>query len=67
MIKQRSPFQPTFTISLANGYHGYLPAAGDHRLGGYEAWRARSSYLEVDAAGKIVDAILGLLAALKSP
>jgi hypothetical protein len=66
-IKERSPFRPTFTISLANGYHGYLPAAGDHRLGGYETWRARSSYLEVDAAGKIVGAVLGLLAALKSP
>ena len=55
-IKEKSPFQPTFTISLANGYNGYLPTVEHHRLGGYETWRARSSYLEVEAAPKIFDA-----------
>ena len=42
-----------FTISLANGYNGYLPTPEHHRLGGYETWRARSSYLEVDASTAI--------------
>ena len=49
-IKQKSPLRPTFTIELANGYNGYLPTPEQHALGGYETWRARSSYLEVNAS-----------------
>ena len=64
-IKQRSPFKPTFTIELANGYHGYLPTPEQHRLGGYETWRARSSYLETEAAAKILEALMGLLDQLR--
>ena len=56
-LKQTSPFARHVTVSLANGYNGYLPRASDHALGGYETWRARSSYLEVDAEAKIVAAI----------
>jgi neutral ceramidase len=48
-IKKESPFKQTFTISLANGYNGYLPTPQHHEWGGYETWRARSSYLAVDA------------------
>jgi hypothetical protein len=53
-LKKSTPFKKNFTISLANGYNGYLPTLAQHKLGGYETWRARSSYLEVDAATKIV-------------
>ncbi|MCS6977829.1 MAG: neutral/alkaline non-lysosomal ceramidase N-terminal domain-containing protein [Gemmatales bacterium] len=60
-LKKRSPLQPMFTISLANGYNGYLPTPEQHKLGGYETWRARSSYLEVDASTKITATILELL------
>ncbi len=60
-IKQASPLKPTFVIELANGYNGYLPTPEQHRLGGYETWRARSSYLEVDAATKIQRTLLELL------
>lgn len=60
-IKSRSPLKPTFTIELANGYNGYLPTPGQHVLGGYETWRATSSYLEIDASTKIVQAIVELL------
>ncbi len=60
-LKQRSPFPSTFTIELANGYNGYLPTARQHGLAGYETWRARSSYLEVDAAAKIVARMMRLL------
>mgnify|MGYP001606780038 FL=1 len=60
-LKEKSPFKPTFTISLANGYNGYLPTVEHHQLGGYETWRARSSYLEVEAAPKITGALLALL------
>jgi hypothetical protein len=44
-IKKSSPFRPTCVVSLANGYNGYLPTPEHHALGGYETWRARSSYL----------------------
>lgn len=65
-IKEKSPFDQTFSVSLANGYHGYLPTPEHHALGGYETWRARSSYLEVDASRKITDHLLDLLDQLKS-
>lgn len=52
-VRKASPFAATCTVSLANDYHGYLPTAEQHALGGYETWRARSSYLETGAAEKI--------------
>jgi neutral ceramidase len=61
-IKAESPLKPTFTIELANDYCGYLPTAEHHALGGYETWRARSSFLEVEAEAKIRREILKLLA-----
>jgi hypothetical protein len=61
-IKKSSPLKNTFTIELANGYNGYLPTPAQHALGGYETWRARSSYLEVEAAAKITAAVKELLA-----
>ncbi|NUN96343.1 MAG: hypothetical protein HUU16_09235 [Candidatus Omnitrophica bacterium] len=64
-LKARSPFKPTFTIELANGYYGYLPTEEHHRLGGYETWRAKSSFLEVGAAAKISAEVLRLLGDLK--
>jgi neutral ceramidase len=60
-IKKQSPLKPTFTIELANGYNGYLPTPEQHKLGGYETWRARSSYLEVDASTQISKTMLELL------
>lgn len=65
-IKEKSPFHQTFTISLANGYNGYLPTPEHHKLGGYETWRARSSYLEVDASTKITETLYDLLDELKA-
>lgn len=60
-IKKGSPLRPTFTIELANGYNGYLPTPAQHRLGGYETWRARSSYLEEEASDKITPVVLRVL------
>jgi len=60
-IKKGSPLKPTFNIDLANGYAGYLPPPGQHKLGGYTTWRARSSMLEVDAEPKVVATLLELL------
>lgn len=64
-IKKQSPLKPSFTIELANGYNGYLPSPAQHKLGGYETWRARSSYLEVDAATKIFETVMELFAQVK--
>jgi hypothetical protein len=65
-IKAKSPFKKTFTVSLANGYNGYLPTAEHHSYGGYETWRAKSSYLEVNAAERITGTILKLLGGLQT-
>lgn len=63
-IKAASPLKPTFTIELANDYCGYLPTAEQHQLGGYETWRARSSFLEVEAEARVRTTILEQLAAV---
>lgn len=61
-IKKKSPLRQTFTIELANGYNGYLPTPEEHKLGGYETWRARSSYLEENASVAITRTVLELMA-----
>jgi len=60
-IKKESPLKPTFCVSLANGYNGYLPTAQQHEWGGYETWRARSSYLTADSEAKVRETILRLI------
>ena len=60
-IKEASPLKPTFCIELANGYNGYLPTPEHHEWGGYETWRARSSYLAPDAEPAIRSTLLELL------
>ena len=62
-LKRRHP--GSFTIGLANGYHGYLPTPEQHQLGGYETWRAISSCIEVDASTKILAALEKLFTQLK--
>ena len=64
-IKQQSPFKPTFTIELANGCSGYIPTPEQHKLGGYETWPARSSFLETGAAPKIQAALMSLFQQLR--
>ena len=59
-LKERSPLAQTFTISHANGSYGYLPTVRHHELGGYETWLGTSS-MEVQAAPKIIDALLSML------
>lgn len=61
-LKANKQLDQHFTISLANGYNGYLPTPEHHQLGGYETWRARSSYLEVEASTKITKTLKELLA-----
>lgn len=63
-LKQRSPLRPTFTVELANGYNGYLPTPEQHAVGGYETWRATSSYLEAQASRKMTEALVKMLGEL---
>ena len=64
-LRKQSPFGTTFTIELANGYNGYLPTPQQHEWGGYETWRAKSSYLEVEASVKMVAVFREMTAELK--
>ena len=60
-VKKTSVWKTTCVVSLANGYFGYLPTPEHHALGGYETWRARSSFLEVNASTHIEKAIGALM------
>jgi hypothetical protein len=50
-----------FTISLANAYCGYVPPAHEMERGGYETWRARSSFMEPDAEKLLREELLNLI------
>lgn len=58
-IKEKSPFQHTFTIELANGEYGYLPTPEQHLLGGYETWIS-TNRVEKQTTVKMVDALQSL-------
>jgi neutral ceramidase len=64
-LKAKSPFPRSFTVSIANGYYGYMPTLVQHRLGGYESW-VGTNRLEIEAAPKITAALLRLAGELKS-
>lgn len=58
-IKQRSPFNSSFSIELANGSYGYLPTPTQHELGGYETWLGTNK-VEKEASTKIVTELMSL-------
>lgn len=60
-LKAESPFKPLMMVGMANDYAGYLPTEEQHALGGYETWRAKSSFLEMKAATKLQETALRLL------
>lgn len=60
-IKQCSPFKPTWFVSLANEWIGYVPTAQAFVGGGYEPRTARSSKLAADAGQKLVEGALTVL------
>ncbi len=64
-VKKQSSFKNQLFIELANGYNGYLPTPQQHELGGYETWRARSSYLATDASPKVTQTLVELLGAVR--
>ena len=62
-LKERSPFEQTMVIGLANGRFGYLPTPRQHRLGGYETWLG-TNYVQTDASEIITENLLEMLAEL---
>jgi neutral ceramidase len=60
-LKQQTADKNYFTICLANTYDGYILPSHEIEKGGYESWRARSSYLEVEAESKIRNELLGMI------
>jgi neutral ceramidase len=56
-FRERSPFNKSFMIELANGYYGYMPTLRHFELGGYETWPGTNN-LEPQAAVKVMDALL---------
>lgn len=54
---------PYFTITMANGYVGYVPPAHELQRGGYETWRCRTSFLTESAEEIIRTRLLHLLQA----
>jgi neutral ceramidase len=60
-IKSCSPFRPTWVVSLANEYIGYVPAANGFVAGGYEPRTARSSMMAIDTGQKLVESALKAL------
>ena len=64
-IKEASPFAPTWVVSLANEYLGYVPTPQAFVAGGYEPRTARSSKLAVDAGQRILEGSLKALGRLR--
>ena len=64
-IKEKSPFEDTFTIELANGAYGYLPTPEQHEVGGYETWLTTNK-VEINASRKIVAELMKLFDQINS-
>jgi hypothetical protein len=60
-IKEASPFSPTWVVSLANDWIGYVPTAHAFYAGGYESRTGRASFLAADSSQRIVEASLRVL------
>ena len=59
-LRESSPFNPTFTIELANGHNGYLPTPQQTEWGGYETWTG-SAWFQADTSVKITKALTAML------
>jgi hypothetical protein len=63
-VRKRSPLPQNIIIGLSNDSVGYIPTVEAHEQGGYETWRAKTSYLERNAAPEITGSMLRRLEAL---
>ena len=60
-LKERSPFEHTYIVSLANDWMGYLPDREAHELGGYQTWMGLHSYAEEGTGERMVDESIRML------
>lgn len=60
-IKRCSPFQPTWVVTLANEYIGYVATANGFVAGGYEPRTAQSSKMSIDTGQRLVESALKAL------
>jgi len=65
-IKERSPFEHTYIVELANDYVGYIPTRAAFDEGGYEVLDARSSKVGPEAGEIVVEECVRLLNAVSS-
>ena len=69
-IDKRSPFGHTFVLAYTNGCIGYIPTPDAYPEGGYEVTDAIKIYGTLmwrpEAAGRIVEAVVELLEAVKA-
>jgi hypothetical protein len=63
-LKEKSPFERTMIVELANGGFGYLPPPHQHELGGYETWLGTSK-MEKQASVILTKHLLEMLEELK--
>ncbi|MBM3786179.1 MAG: hypothetical protein FJW30_17610 [Acidobacteria bacterium] len=61
-IKAKRLLKTTSVISIANDACGYIPTVDAFDAGGYETWRAKSSFVEREAAPKLIAGIERVLA-----
>lgn len=59
-LKKHLSGRPYFTITMANGYVGYVPPAHEIERGGYETWRCRTSPLAKPTEAQLRVALLHL-------
>jgi len=62
-FRRRGGGQPSFLVSLAHGYLGYLPTPRQHDLGGYETWPG-TNRLDRDASDRMLDALVEMASTL---
>ncbi len=60
-LKAIDGLQNYFSIGLANAYGGYIPPTHEMERGGYETWRARSSFMEAGAEAKIREKLTNMI------
>ena len=64
-LKKNAGVPHYFTITMANGYVGYVPPAHELNRGGYETWRCRTSCLEEKAESIIREKLWQMIQAFK--
>ena len=60
-IKRCSTFKPTWVVTLANEYIGYVATANGFVAGGYEPRTAQSSKMSIDTGQRLVESALKAL------